>query len=53
MNVLGMDWITGMCFGIEFPDKLPPEIEEEEGPMPWVVVHLGPLRIFVTKYEVE
>lgn len=54
MNILGMDWVTGMCFGIEFPPK---EQDEEEletyGPMPWLVVHLGILRIFVTKYEVE
>ena len=52
MNVLGMGWITGVVFGIEFPDEVTPEEYEEDGPMPWLVVHLGILRIFVTKYVV-
>lgn len=52
MNVLGMDWVTGFTFGIEFPStgKL---LEEDDEPWPWLVVHLGIVRFFITKYEVE
>lgn len=55
MNVLGFDWVTGMCFGLEFPEQVSEEEYEEDGPdgygpMPWLVIHLGIIRIFVTKY---
>lgn len=52
MNMIGYDWITGVCFGIEFPKQAEEEYEED-GPMPWLVLHLGIVRIYVTKLEVE
>lgn len=54
MNVLGFHWITGICFGIEFPpDNQDEETLEEDGPMPWVIVHLGIIRLYIIKYNVE
>lgn len=53
MNIIGFDWVTGMCFGIEFPEQVSEEEYEEDGPMPWLVFHLGIVRIYVTKMEVD
>lgn len=56
MNVIEFDWVTGMCFGIEFPEQVSEDEEDESSdsyPMPWLVIHLGIIRIFVTKYNVE
>jgi hypothetical protein len=54
VNVLGFHWITGICFGIEFPpDNQDEETRERGGPMPWVIVHLGIIRFYIIKYSME
>lgn len=47
MNFINYDFITGMTFGIEFPAT---QYENDpEDPWPWMVIHLGIIRIFFTK----
>lgn len=54
MLSMSLSWIVGMAFGIEFPPQdLSPEELEEDGPMPFLILHLGILRVYFIKYNIE